>query len=71
MIEPRIYRAAFIPALLAVVLVMFSLENRPKPVPQGLAADVVFDGDVAFRELRRDGGTSGPPLPAPDRGAAP
>ena len=53
MIEPRIYRAAFIPAVLAVVLVMFSLENRPKPVPQGLAADVLFDGDVAHRELRQ------------------
>ena len=53
MIEPRIYRAAFIPAVLAVVLVMFSLENRPKPVPQGLAADVLFDGDIAFRELRQ------------------
>ena len=52
MIEPRIYRAAFIPAVLAVVLVMFSLENRPKPVPQGLAADVLFDGNVAMRELR-------------------
>jgi hypothetical protein len=51
-IEPRIYRAGFIPAVLAVVLVMFSLENRPKPVPQGLAADVLFDGDVAFREMR-------------------
>jgi len=52
-IEPRIYRAAFIPAVLAVVLVMFSLENRPRPVPQGLAADVLFDGDTAFRELRQ------------------
>jgi hypothetical protein len=52
-IEPRIYRAAFIPAVLAVVLVMFSLENRPKPLPQGLAADVLFDGDVAFREMRQ------------------
>jgi len=51
-IEPRIYRAAFIPAVLAVVLVMFSLENRPRPVPQGLAADVLFDGDIAFREVR-------------------
>jgi hypothetical protein len=51
-IEPRIYRAAFIPAVLAVVLVMFSLENRPKPVPQGLAADVLFDGRIALRELR-------------------
>jgi len=56
MIEPRIYRAAFIPAVLAVVLVMFSLENRPRPVPQGLAADVLFDGDVAFRELRQIAG---------------
>ena len=53
MIEPRIYRAAFIPAVLAVVLVMFSLENRPRPVQQGLAADVLFDGDVAHRELRQ------------------
>jgi len=52
-IEPRIYRAAFIPAVLALVLVMFSLENRPKPVPQGLAADVLFDGDVAYREAKR------------------
>jgi hypothetical protein len=52
-IEPRIYRAAFIPAVLAVVLVMFSLENRPRPVPQGLAADVLFDGDVAHREMRQ------------------
>jgi hypothetical protein len=52
-IEPRIYRAAFIPAVLAVVLVMFSLENRPRPVPQGLAADVLFEGREALRELRR------------------
>ena len=52
MIEPRIYRAAFIPAVLAVVLLMFSLENRPRPVQQGLAADVLFDGNVAERELR-------------------
>ena len=44
MIEPRIYRAAFVPALLAVVLVMFSLESRPGPLPQGLPADVVFGG---------------------------
>jgi hypothetical protein len=51
-IEPRIYRAAFIPAVLAVVLLMFSLENRPRAVQQGLAADVLFDGRVAQRELR-------------------
>lgn len=52
MIEPRIYRAAFVPALLAVVLVMFSLESRPRPLPQGLAADVVFDGDQAITTTR-------------------
>jgi hypothetical protein len=46
-IEPRVYRAAFIPALLAVVLAMFSLESRPRPLAQGLAADVLFEGDLA------------------------
>lgn len=47
MIEPRIYRAAFVPALLAVVLTMFSFQSRPRPLPQGLAADVLFDGAQA------------------------
>lgn len=47
MIEPRVYRAAFVPALLAVVLLMFSLESRPRPLPQGLPADVVFAGPSA------------------------
>lgn len=53
MIEPRVYRAAFVPALLAVVLAMFSFGSRPRPLPQGLAADVLFDGvqaaDLAAR----------------------
>jgi hypothetical protein len=52
-IEPRIYRAAFVPALLAVVLVMFSLESRPRPLPQGLAADVLFEGEQAAAEAGR------------------
>lgn len=47
MIEARVYRAAFIPALLAVVLAMFSFGSRPRPLPQGLAADVLFDGEQA------------------------
>ena len=47
MIEPRIYRAAFLPTALAVVLVMFSLESRPPPLGQGLPADVVFAGQSA------------------------
>src|SRR5688500_20184519 len=46
-IEPRIYRAAFVPALVAVVLALFSFESRPRPLPQGLAADVLFDGAQA------------------------
>lgn len=53
MIEPRIYRAAFVPAVLAVVLVMFSLESRPRPLPQGLAADVLFDGRQAAAAARQ------------------
>jgi hypothetical protein len=52
-IEPRVYRAAFAPALLALVLTMFSLQSRPPPLPQGLAADVLFDGRVAAAEAAR------------------
>lgn len=47
MIEPRVYRAAFVPALVALVLAMFSLQSRPGPLAQGLAADVLFDGRLA------------------------
>ena len=47
MIEPRLYRAAFLPALLAAVIAAFSLEDRPPAVPQGLPADVLFDGGLA------------------------
>jgi hypothetical protein len=53
LIEPRIYRAAFIPALLAAVVAMFSLESQPPSVPQALAADVLFDGRVALTDARR------------------
>ncbi|MEA2419332.1 MAG: hypothetical protein QOE60_1538, partial [Thermoleophilaceae bacterium] len=53
MFEPRVYRAAFVPALLALVLTMFSLQSRPAPLPQGLAADVLFDGQVAAAETAR------------------
>ena len=47
MIELSVYRAAFVPALLAAVLAMFSLQDRPRALPQGLAADVLFDGRAA------------------------
>ena len=53
MFEPRVYRAAFVPALLALVLTMFSLQSRPRPLAQGLAADVLFDGRVAAAETAR------------------
>ena len=53
MIEPRIYRAAFVPALLAVVLTMFSFQSRPRGLPQGLAADVLFDGTQAAQLAAR------------------
>lgn len=52
-IEPRIYRAAFLPTLLALVVAMFSLEARPGPAPQGLAADVLFEGRLADQTLRQ------------------
>lgn len=52
MIEPRLYRAAFLPAIIALALCAFSLENRPAPAPQGLAADVLFDGREAAAEAQ-------------------
>lgn len=58
MIEPRIYRAAFVPALLAVVLTMFSFQSRPGPLQQGLAADVLFDGPQAAELAARIAGES-------------
>lgn len=52
MIEPRIYRAAFLPALLALVLVAFSLESPPRGLDQGLAADALFEGDSAVKTVQ-------------------
>jgi hypothetical protein len=51
-IEPRIYRAAFLPALLALVVVAFSLVTAPHAVPQGLAADALFEGTTAVGMVR-------------------
>src|SRR3954449_11024532 len=52
LIEPRLYRAAFVPALVATILAMFSLEARPSALPQGLAAGVLFDGKNAAAPAR-------------------
>lgn len=46
------YRAAFVPALPALLLAMFSLESRPRPLPQEPAADVLFDGRLAAAGAR-------------------
>ena len=53
MIEPQLYRAAFIPAVVAVVLAMFSLQSQPRPLSQGLAADVLFEGELAAQTAGR------------------
>ncbi|MDQ4072274.1 MAG: hypothetical protein M3088_05300, partial [Actinomycetota bacterium] len=50
MIDPRIYRAALLPALLAVLVAMFSVETRPAALPRGLAADELFDPSRALGE---------------------
>ena len=52
MIEPRIYRAAFLPALFALVLVAFSLESPPRALDQGPAADVLFEGTATRERVR-------------------
>jgi hypothetical protein len=51
-IEPRIYRAAFLPAVFALVLVAFSLVSPPRALDQGLAADVLFTGDSTIKQVQ-------------------
>jgi hypothetical protein len=51
MLDPRVYRAGFVPALLALVVVAFSLVDRPRPFQTTLAPDA-FDHDRAFRTLQ-------------------
>lgn len=54
-IELGVYRAAFVPAVVAAIVCMFSLEPRPAPVEQGLAADVLFDARVVQATARELG----------------
>jgi hypothetical protein len=44
----RIYREAFAPALLAVVVLLFSLQGRPDPLPP-VVASAEFDQDAAAK----------------------
>jgi hypothetical protein len=46
----RIYRAAFVPLLFALVIAGFSLTSRAAPLTSGLAPDA-FEGSRAFAEL--------------------
>lgn len=52
MIEPRVYRAAFLPAVLIAVIAAFSLQPLPEPLESDLAADVLFQGDPAAAVAR-------------------
>ena len=47
----RIYRAAFVPALAVVVLLLFSLQGRPAPLPP-VVASAEFDQDAAAKTDR-------------------
>ncbi|MCW3014157.1 MAG: hypothetical protein JWO02_1249 [Solirubrobacterales bacterium] len=39
MLDPRIYRASFLPVLLALLVVAFALQDRPRPIGTTLAPD--------------------------------
>ena len=47
MLDVRVYRAAFLPALVALFVAAFSLADRPTPAVSALAADQ-FSGERAF-----------------------
>ena len=51
MFDPRIYRAALLPAVIAFVVLMFSFEPIPSPLPPPVATPT-FDGSEAARTAR-------------------
>jgi len=51
-IEPRLYRAAFVPAILAIVVAAFSLQPQPRGVSADASADILFDGKAAADQAR-------------------
>ncbi|MEA2220663.1 MAG: hypothetical protein QOJ35_3289 [Solirubrobacteraceae bacterium] len=55
MTDPRLYRAALVPVMFALVLLAFSLENSPRPLTAALAPDA-FAGDRAFQRAYGSGG---------------
>jgi Peptidase family M28 len=54
-LDPRVYRTAFLPALVALFVAAFALEDRPDPARSGVPANA-FDAERAF-------GTSSPAEP--------
>ncbi len=50
MLDLRVYRAAFVPLLLAALVVAFSLQTRPRAIGTTLAPDA-FDGKAAMASL--------------------
>ncbi|HEY5317030.1 MAG TPA: M28 family peptidase [Solirubrobacteraceae bacterium] len=50
MLNPRIYRAAFLPVFVAVVVLAFSFRNEPTPVTTNLAP-AAFNAQAAFTKL--------------------
>ncbi len=51
MLNGRLYRAAFVPFLIALGIAAFSLGSRPQPLTSTLAPEA-FEGSQAFSELR-------------------
>src|SRR6185312_15951348 len=49
-LDPRIYRAGFLPILFVLVLAGFSLREPPRPLTTSLAPDA-FDGAATFAQL--------------------
>ena len=66
MLDPRVYRAAFVPALLALALAAFSLRDRERPVSVDLPA-AAFDGARAFSAAAGSGGLRDLARRHPDR----
>ena len=52
MLDVRVYRAAFLPALIAMFVAAFSLADRPAPTTTALSADA-FDSSSAFGDGAR------------------
>ena len=51
MIDPRIYRVGFLPAIVALVIVMFSVQGQPEPLPPPISPGL-FEAGPAARTAR-------------------